>query len=74
MGIHRASSLLAILPNALETGLSEIHPEPLPLKVGFESKQRRIQLKILELRHGRYNRSEGYRGAICGCGAKLPRD
>ncbi|KAH8986018.1 hypothetical protein EDB92DRAFT_1818469 [Lactarius akahatsu] len=32
MAMHRASALLAILPSALETGLSEIHPEPVPLK------------------------------------------
>ncbi|KAI9455150.1 hypothetical protein BJY52DRAFT_1224767 [Lactarius psammicola] len=29
---HRADSLLAILPNALETGFSEIDPSPVPLK------------------------------------------
>ncbi|KAH9005511.1 hypothetical protein EDB86DRAFT_2795794, partial [Lactarius hatsudake] len=32
MAIHRADCLLTILPNALETGLSEIEPEPVPLK------------------------------------------
>ncbi|KAI9455145.1 hypothetical protein BJY52DRAFT_1122154 [Lactarius psammicola] len=32
MAIQRANSLLAILPNALETGFSEIDPEPVPLK------------------------------------------
>ncbi|KAI9455147.1 hypothetical protein BJY52DRAFT_1188514 [Lactarius psammicola] len=32
MAMHRANSLLAILPNALETGFSEIDPEPVPLK------------------------------------------
>ncbi|KAH8977864.1 hypothetical protein EDB86DRAFT_3157238 [Lactarius hatsudake] len=32
MAMHRAGALLAILPGALETGLSEIHPEPVPLK------------------------------------------
>ncbi|KAI0250888.1 hypothetical protein BJV78DRAFT_1154831 [Lactifluus subvellereus] len=32
MAAHRANSLLAILPNALETGFSEIVPEPEPLK------------------------------------------
>jgi hypothetical protein len=38
--MHRASSLLAILPNALETGFSEIDPEPVPLKVRIKSKRR----------------------------------
>ena len=33
MAMHRANSLLAILPNALETGFSEIDPKPVPLKV-----------------------------------------
>ncbi|KAI9455148.1 hypothetical protein BJY52DRAFT_1427134 [Lactarius psammicola] len=32
MANHRADSLLAILPNALETGFSEIDPSPVPLK------------------------------------------
>ncbi|KAI9450269.1 hypothetical protein BJY52DRAFT_196728 [Lactarius psammicola] len=32
MAIHRANSLLAILPNALETGFSEVDLEPVPLK------------------------------------------
>ena len=35
MAAHRANSLLAILPNALETGFSEVVPEPEPLKVSF---------------------------------------
>jgi len=33
MAAHRANSLLAILPNALETGFSEVSPEREPLKV-----------------------------------------
>ena len=33
MAAHRASSLLAILPVALQTGYSEIAPELEPLKV-----------------------------------------
>lgn len=33
MAMHRVNSLLVILPNALETGFSEIDPEPVPLKV-----------------------------------------
>ena len=33
MAMHRANSLLAILPNALATEFSEIDPEPVPLKV-----------------------------------------
>ena len=33
MAAHRASSLLAILPVALQTGYSEIIPELEPLKV-----------------------------------------
>jgi hypothetical protein len=33
MAAHRANSLLAILPNALETGFSEVFPEYEPLKV-----------------------------------------
>ncbi|KAH9171591.1 hypothetical protein EDB89DRAFT_1852099 [Lactarius sanguifluus] len=32
MAIHRANSLLAVLPNALETGFSEVAVEPVPLK------------------------------------------
>ncbi|KAF8488922.1 hypothetical protein F5888DRAFT_1622603, partial [Russula emetica] len=32
MAVHRANSLLAILPNALETGFSEVYPERKPLK------------------------------------------
>ncbi|KAI9444004.1 hypothetical protein H4582DRAFT_2189914 [Lactarius indigo] len=32
MAMQRANSLLAILPSALETGFSEIDPEPVPLK------------------------------------------
>ncbi|KAH9171596.1 hypothetical protein EDB89DRAFT_2243400, partial [Lactarius sanguifluus] len=32
MAMHRANSLLDILPNALETGFSEVDPEPVPLK------------------------------------------
>lgn len=33
MAAHRANSLLAILPVALETGYSEVVPELEPLKV-----------------------------------------
>ena len=33
MAMHRANTLLAILPNALETGFSEIDPKSVPLKV-----------------------------------------
>ena len=33
MAAHRANSLLAILPIALETGYSEVVPELEPLKV-----------------------------------------
>ena len=33
MAAHRANTLLAVLPNALETGLSEVFPEREPLKV-----------------------------------------
>ena len=33
MAAHRANTLLAILPNALETGFSEVFPEREPLKV-----------------------------------------
>ncbi|KAF8270133.1 hypothetical protein EI94DRAFT_1572289 [Lactarius quietus] len=36
MASHRANSLLAILPAALETGYSEVHPELEPLK-GFDT-------------------------------------
>ncbi|KAH9005515.1 hypothetical protein EDB86DRAFT_1452107 [Lactarius hatsudake] len=32
MAMHRANSLLAILPSVLEIGYSEIDPEPVPLK------------------------------------------
>ncbi|KAH8977860.1 hypothetical protein EDB86DRAFT_3157188 [Lactarius hatsudake] len=32
MAIHRANSLLTVLPNALETGFSEVAVEPVPLK------------------------------------------
>ncbi|KAI9444006.1 hypothetical protein H4582DRAFT_1807752, partial [Lactarius indigo] len=32
MAVHRANSLLAVLPNALETGFSEVAVEPVPLK------------------------------------------
>ncbi|KAH9017733.1 hypothetical protein EDB84DRAFT_1422808 [Lactarius hengduanensis] len=32
MAIHRANSLLAVLPSALETGFSEVAVEPVPLK------------------------------------------
>ena len=35
MVAHRANSLLAILPVALETGYSEVVPELEPLKVRF---------------------------------------
>ena len=35
MATQRANTLLAILPLALETGFSEIDPEPVPLKVGI---------------------------------------
>ena len=34
MAAHRANTLLAILPNALETGFSDVFPEREPLKVG----------------------------------------
>ena len=34
MATQRANTLLGILPHALETGFSEIDPEPVPLKVG----------------------------------------
>ena len=54
MAMHRANSLLAILPIALETGFSEIDPEPVPLKVRLQSKGLRIRLRCLELRCGRY--------------------
>jgi hypothetical protein len=37
MAAHRANTLLAILPNAFETGFSEVDPEPEPLKVRAES-------------------------------------
>ena len=33
MAAHRANTLLGILPNALETGFSEVFPESEPLKV-----------------------------------------
>lgn len=33
MATHRAQLLLSLLPNALAFGLSEIYPEPVPLKV-----------------------------------------
>ena len=36
MAMHRAGSLLAVLPNALEAGLSEIDPKPVPLKVSVK--------------------------------------
>ncbi|KAH9059752.1 hypothetical protein EDB87DRAFT_1790917 [Lactarius vividus] len=32
MAMHRANSLLTVLPNALETGFSEVDVEPVPLK------------------------------------------
>ncbi|KAH9039441.1 hypothetical protein EDB83DRAFT_1717346 [Lactarius deliciosus] len=32
MAMHRANSLLTVLPNALETGFSEVNLEPVPLK------------------------------------------
>ncbi|KZP16668.1 hypothetical protein FIBSPDRAFT_794044 [Athelia psychrophila] len=32
MATHRAQLLLSLLPNALAFGLSEVHPEPVPLK------------------------------------------
>ena len=35
MAAHRASSLLAILPVALQTGYSEVVPEQEPLKVQY---------------------------------------
>ena len=35
MAAHRASSLLAILPVALQTGYSEVLPELEPLKVQY---------------------------------------
>ena len=45
MAMHRANSLLAILPNALETGFSEIDPEPVPLKVRVQSNEVSCQAK-----------------------------
>ena len=45
MATHRANSLLAILPNALETGYSEIDPEPVPLKVRMQPNQPRVGLR-----------------------------
>ena len=53
MAMHRANSLLAILPIALETGFSEFDPKPVPLKVRLQSKGLRIRLRCLELRCGR---------------------
>jgi hypothetical protein len=46
---HRANSLLAILPNALETGFSEVYPEREPLKVCAKSRLSCTKLKITEL-------------------------
>ena len=37
MAGHRANTLLGILLNALETGFSEVFPEPEPLKVWTDS-------------------------------------
>jgi hypothetical protein len=53
MAAHRANSLLAILPNALETGFLEVDPEPAPLKVRAESKLPYATLSAAgtELRH-----------------------
>jgi hypothetical protein len=49
MAAHRANSLLAILPNALETGLSEVSPEREPLKVCPNLWLLRTKLKTTEL-------------------------
>jgi hypothetical protein len=38
MAAHRASALLEILPNALETGFSKVAPELEPLKVSVKPK------------------------------------
>jgi hypothetical protein len=35
MAAHRAQLLLTLLPNALAFGLSEVQPEPEPLKVSI---------------------------------------
>jgi hypothetical protein len=45
---HRANSLLAILPNALETGFSEVTPEREPLKVCPTSRLSYTKLKTTE--------------------------
>ena len=45
---HRANSLLAILPNALETGFSEVSPEQEPLKVCSKSRSSCPKLKTTE--------------------------
>lgn len=37
MAAHRANTLLSILPNALETGFSEVFPENEPLKVRLDN-------------------------------------
>ncbi len=49
MATQRANSLLAILPNALETGFSKVDLEPVPLKVRLESKRPCVRLRGLEL-------------------------
>ncbi|KAH9029444.1 hypothetical protein EDB85DRAFT_1532154 [Lactarius pseudohatsudake] len=45
MAIHRADCLLTILPNALETGLSEIYPEPVPLKRRIQRRDSCLQVQ-----------------------------
>lgn len=49
MAAHRANSLLAILPNALESGCSEVFPEREPLKVCRKSRLSGAKLKTAEL-------------------------
>ncbi|KAF8270147.1 hypothetical protein EI94DRAFT_1723596, partial [Lactarius quietus] len=53
MAIHRTNSLLATLSNALETGLSEIYPDPVPLKnfdtdIVIEAKDTQARFVFLE--------------------------
>ena len=49
MAANRANTLLEILPSALETGFSQVFPDPEPLKVGTAWRIPYTKLMTVEL-------------------------
>ena len=64
MATHRASSLLAILPIALETGYSKVGSDLEPLKVSVKLEEGNVRLMTLGFRHGPPDQSKRHRSPI----------